>query len=596
MPEKIDPTWLAYALDRPQQREPLHAGVRRLLTHYSGLIDYPLAVSQELGPTLGLVSLSDAVPVVRWPAFSRAESRITASAYPVTGWRRILGETYPATEAADALGAALLRDPDQAANSLPAPAVIGVLDLDRERLLIVNDFIGVGRIYEYRFSGGTIWSNRAAAPLLFSGRRPEASEHGWRVLAAAMWPIGTTTPLRGVSKVPGGTVIDVTAERLTRRRTHAIAPLVETRRPRRLAERADAASARAVTQVLEAAELWPGPMDVDLSGGRDSRVVSAAVVHAGVEARFLTSDVTPGEAEVARQVVKACGAPISHLVRKDADYVPADHKRPISARALNVHLLHDGMRHPQKLRGKSALPRTRPAGAVLSGHGGDVAHGYFYKTWRQYVGLRAGGKEATRDRVTTLFAKDHGLASSEAYRAALTEADRLLDEACDYGVKAPTELEYFYIVDRFAHRQGLGAHVERVSIFGTQEFVQAAFALRPRQRLSSTLHRLMINRLAPEWNRVPFFKAERSRLPSIRRLRLWESEADAADFEQILAGEGSWTELFDPVRTAVMWRAARDGQGQGKWEGVFETIVYRTAFDRYLELLAAQAAVGPRLA
>jgi hypothetical protein len=76
---------------------------------------------------------------------------------------------------------------------------------------------------------------------------------------------------------------------------------------------------------------------------------------------------------------------------------------------------------------------------------------------------------------------------------------------------------------------------------------------------------------------------------------MWESAADAADFEEILACEGSWTELFDPSRTAMMWRAARDGHGQGNWEDVFETIVYRTAFDRYIELLAVEAGVGPRL-
>ena len=595
MPEKIDPTWLAYALDRPAQHETLRAGLRRLLSHYGELVDYPLATSEQMGSRMGLVSISDAEPVVRWPAFSRAGSLVTASAYPVTGWRRVLGNAFPLAGAADALGAALLRDPELAAGHLPAPAVIGVLDIARERLVIVNDFIGVGRLYEYPFTGGTIWSNRAAAPLLFSGHRPAPCEHGWRVLAAAMWPIGTSTPLRGVTKVPGGTVIDVTAECRARRRTHAIAPLVETKPRRRLKERADAAADQAVAQVREAAELWPGPIDVDLSGGRDSRVVSAAAVRAGVEARYLTSDVTPGEAEVARRVIEAGTAPMPHLIRKDAGYVPTAHERPISTRALNVHLLHDGMRHPQKLRGKNKVPRARPSGAVLAGHGGDVAHGYFYKTWRQYLRLRAGGDKAAQERVATLFAKDHGLASSESYRAAMTEADRLLDEARSYGVKSPAELEYFYLVDRFAHRQGLGAHVERVSIFGTQEFVEAAFALRPQDRLSSRLHRLMIDRLAPEWNRVPFFKPKRSLLPSIRRLRLWESEVDAVDFEEILYSEGSWTELFDPIRSREMWEAARKGDGRSSWETVFETIVYREAFDTYIERLAAQAAVGPRL-
>lgn len=165
MPEKIDPTWLAYSLDQPAHRQALDAGLERVRSHYGELVDYPVDASHHMGPALGLASISDAEPLVRWPAFSKSGPNVIASAYPVTGWRRILGEGVPAGRAPDALATALLDEPGQAARFLPAPAVIGLLDVERERLVIVNDFIGVGRIYEYRFEGGMIWSNRAAAPL-----------------------------------------------------------------------------------------------------------------------------------------------------------------------------------------------------------------------------------------------------------------------------------------------------------------------------------------------------------------------------------------------------------------------------------------------
>lgn len=594
MPEKIDTTWLAYALDAPALEGTLEAGVRRLIEHYGSLVNYPVQAQDELGPRRGLITISDADPAVGWPTFARSSSAVVAYAYPITGWRRVVGDGVSVGRAPSDLGSALLADPSLAARKLPAPAVIGVVDVTRERLVIVNDFIGVGRLYEYRFDAGTIWSNRAAAPLLFSGRLAEASERGWRILAAAMWPVGDSTPFRDVTKVPAGTVIEVTRDGVAKTRTHAIAPLVETRR-RDLKDLAGRACARALVQVRDAGELWPGPIDVDLSGGRDSRVVAAAVVNAGVEACFLTSDVNPGEAQVACEVVESSPVAMPQEIRKAEGHEPKPHADSISARALNVHLLHDGMRHPQKLRGKMTLPRSRPASATMSGHGGDVAHGYFYKSHRQLMRLRLGGGKAVSERVRRLFAKDHAMGSPDSYDAAQAEAERVLDEARGYGVRSPIVLEYFYLVDRFAHRQGLGAHVERVSIFGTQEFVEAAFALTPSQRLASRLHRLMIAELVPEWTQVPFFQAQKSTMREVRRLRLWEAPADAADVEAILAAGGPWTQLYESNRATELWRKLTAGEGRASWEGVFEGIVYREAFENYLRILRSRASDGPAL-
>jgi hypothetical protein len=112
----------------------------------------------------------------------------------------------------------------------------------------------------------------------------------------------------------------------------------------------------ALRQAREAGELWPGEAKVDLSGGRDSRVAAAAVLAAGGPARFLTSDATPGEADVARALIAAApGDPPHEVSRTEAG--SATPGTPLLYRAANLHLLHDGVRHPQKLRGKMTLPR-----------------------------------------------------------------------------------------------------------------------------------------------------------------------------------------------------------------------------------------------
>ena len=126
-----------------------------------------------------------------------------------------------------------------------------------------------------------------------------------------------------------------------------------------LDDAAAAAADEARAQATTAGELWRGGATVDLSGGRDSRVAAAAAVAAGIDARFHTSDKTPGEADVARELVRLAPRPLRHGVR----HVEGEDSTPAAAlmeRALRLHLLHDGMRHPQKLRSNSMLPDRVP--------------------------------------------------------------------------------------------------------------------------------------------------------------------------------------------------------------------------------------------
>lgn len=593
MSEKIDPTWLAYALDAPADPAALDAGIDRVRGHYDTIVDYPTRPEAALEPRLGVAVIGDAEPRCRWPHFAADDELAVATAYAPAGWQRLTG-SIAAAGAPLALGRTLADAPERAAPTLPAPFVVAVLDRARGRLVIVNDCIAAARLYEYRFEGGRVWSNRAAAPLLFAGAKPRADERGWRMLAAATWLIGDATLFGDVRKVGAGVVIEADADGVRERATDAIGPLVRTSRTD-VRELAPAACEEAVRQAEAAGELWPGRADVDLSGGRDSRTVAAAVLVAGIDARFKTSDVTPGEADVARELVAAAAAEMEHRVRKSDDSAVKAHDRPLLDRALNVHLLHDGMRHPQKMRGKQTLPRSRPESATLSGHGGDVAHGYFYKTKGELRRVRWGRRSAIEERVMRLFAKDHGAAHADSYEAARAEVERILAEGRRHGVKGPVLLEWFYLVDRFANRSGVAAHAERVSIFGTPAFIRAAFALRPEERIDSLLHRLMVARLVPEWAEIPFFKAERARMKKVRRLRLWEAPEDAEAIEALIAGEGPWTELYDPERVRSAWAEVRSGGGKANWEPIFEGVAYREAFERYLRILRARAREGPSL-
>jgi hypothetical protein len=223
-----------------------------------------------------------------------------------------------------------------------------VVDLDATCLTVVNDALGAARAYEAAAGGVRAWSNRPGALVIFLGMDARADAHAWRVLAAASWFLGDTAPIEGMRRLSGGTVIEAGPERVEERRTRALDRWVTPGGD--VSELSAQAIEDALRQAREAGELWPGEAKVDLSGGRDSRVAAAAVLAAGGPARFLTSDATPGEADVARALIAAApGDPPHEVSRTEAG--SATPGTPLLYRAANLHLLHDGVRHPQKLRG-----------------------------------------------------------------------------------------------------------------------------------------------------------------------------------------------------------------------------------------------------
>jgi hypothetical protein len=586
--ENIDPTWIAFRGEPPFDQRLVDVGLGRVARHYAQLVDYPLETRSAVRDGAGLAVIGDAEPRCRWPHFAADSQLAVASAYAPTGWHRVVAGGSPDL-AALRLARRIASDPDDVIRALSAPLAMSVLDLRSASLTVINDSLGAGRVFELSGPRLTVWSNRPGALHLFAGSRPTADPHGWRLIAAAGWLLGQASPIAGVRRLPPGAVVSVARGRAVEvRETDAVAELVA---PDATAGDLVSAAARDIAeQAAQAARLWPGAADVDLSGGRDSRVVAAATIAAGVEARYLTSDATPGEAEVARALVAAAPQRLNHRVRKRTPG-SASPKTPLLERAGNLHLLHDGVRHPQKLRGKMTLPRPRPGRARFSGHGGEIAHGFFYRSPREIRRLR-GRRKRLPARVMRYFEKGHRAALPESYEAADEVVESTLDAGRRHGLRGPELLDWFYLVDRFAHRSGMATDSERVALFATPAVIAASFSLRPRERVEARLHDELIARLVPQWRGRPYFKAPRARVPRIRRERLWEAEGDAAAVEEILAAGGSWTELYSREHAVAAWRQVRAGGGSGKWESLFEGIVYRATFDQHLDALgrAAEAA------
>ena len=58
---------------------------------------------------------------------------------------------------------------------------------------------------------------------------------------------------------------------------------------------------------------------------------------------------------------------------------------------------------------------------------------------------------------------------------------------------------------------------------------------------------------------------------------------------ELIAGDGTWAELFDPKRIREMWAEVQAGGGSADYEHVFDRIVWRAAFDAHLDRLGSAA-------
>jgi hypothetical protein len=604
----ITETWLAYAFERPLAIEQVRAALGRVGAHYGAQLAEAPPLHASLGDTDGLALWRHDDDGSRWPAWAEGDGIVVAATAAPAGWRRVVGEVG-AAEAGVPLGRALAERPERLAELVP-PFVIGVREASAGpgtasgRLTIVNDFAGAGRIYEKRLepndgslgAEGWVWSNRLGALPIFAGEEPEPDERSWSLFAAAGWFIADATPIRAATKVAPGTAILVRAgaggagAHIHHHQTRAAGELAG---PHEVYFRGavDEAANQAIGLARDLAELFDEPPAVDLSGGRDSRISAAGAVAANIDCRFSTGDQEPGEVEIAKQLVEAAPHRLEHLVtRPETD--PDDDLRQ---RVRAIHLVHDGMRNPQEIRRPMPLPLpVEPTHPTISGHGGEIAHGFYYPSQKKLSEVRKGGEAGLVDRLEQAARQKHAAAHRGAYRAYRLEVERALDQGRPHGLAGADLLDYFYLVQRLAYRSGLGARSGRYSACATPAFVRAAFDLTPEQRLDGKLHLELIARLVPEWSEVPFFEPdEAGPLPEIRRARIWEKPGHAEVVEEMIEDGKAWPELFRRRQVRGAWKDARTGKGHQHWEAIFNRIVWREGFEDHLRELGRAATAEP---
>jgi hypothetical protein len=417
---------------------------------------------------------------------------------------------------------------------------------DGESLDVVTDPMGAYPVYE-TFAGGARWVSNNAE--LLRELRGDGSLAG-DVLASVLgggWSLDGNPAWEGVRRVGGASAIA----------------------PERLAGLfgrgfdADRAAELLVASVRALAD-WPGrPSVVPVTGGRDSRLVLAAAMRAGVEFEANTGgDGSAPDVRIGRRLAELAGVRHSLIADDPHGSVWSDWRR--GARLLAAS--QGGAATLADAAGFPMGPRAGPLPLWHSGQGGEIA--------RAYYGTGDGlDRDGLVERLTRAFlGRRPGRADVLADGARVSVRDRIaawVDEQLAAGV-APSDVpDAFYLTRRMGAWAGpTHGAVEYVrdttSPLWSARLLPDLLGLPAPERARHMFHLRVLERLAPRLVDVPF---EDGRPWPAREGGLRRRAADAGALARKALAEGRrrvrppagaggdpFAPILAEVRTAVLDR------------------------------------------
>ena len=359
-----------------------------------------------------------------------------------------------------------------------------------EAVELVTDPVGMEQVYYTRLHGAWLVGNSVALLLRIVGHRP-IDLRAASFFLCQTW-VGEDRTLReDVRVIPGG-------QHWVWRRGEAVP---ETREYFRLR---DLAGGRAVdveelgvalTQQVAALGVSTGRLECPITAGKDSRLLTALVLTAGVDATYFTAggsttlDVMAGQA-----IARALALP--HEIRPYTSHDLVAAWEPTSRALLEQT---DGLVSLWYLDNFLGQPARVPELAMqLWGIGGEIARGYWNHP-KVVLRLQAGPAY-----LAVKVARTHeGLVRPAAHAQVVDIVRRFAGEALGMGFR-PTELpDVFEAAQSVPRGDGSRGRNSRAtgdyfSPYCTRPWLTAAFGLSAAHRMTEPLHYELLRRLRPD--------------------------------------------------------------------------------------------------
>lgn len=464
----------------------------------------------------GLLFIDDTHHPFGIPLRHTTPDSLSVSAYLPFGARRLVDQRSLTTGTYLKELPELLRAHPERLTELAPPQLFCSLDAQRHNLTIHNDWRGFGRLYEYRTAFGVIWSNKMAAALMFAGVPARADDAALVDMAACGMFSGNSTGYRHLRLADPGVVIDVATlsgtERSTRPGTPDDPPLTWPE-----PDAVDKVHA-AMSDWMRDLALFRGEkkLRLNLSGGRDSRIVGAALLASGLDCEISLCSPPVREAELAGTLLRLAGRSnaVEHQKRRtviEAWYATQGSLRDIAGSFLR-HMNSD---ISVKLFFSWPTAISDPATVLnICGDQGEVAHNCYYtpqmvaeeNAWLRHQNGLSPSARRIRGLIDTISVKSFGVTAFCGQQAAdnLTTNELALAEAL--GLRGFYILDFLYL-HLYLNRQWPGANgaFDRKTPLTVYPYVQNAFHQPLEAKLYSRFVRDVIASFIPAWRDVPFF-------------------------------------------------------------------------------------------
>jgi hypothetical protein len=343
----------------------------------------------------------------------------------------------------------------------------------------------VDPVYLAEVAGAVVVSDRASWAAAVTGRLHDPDPAMIGAFLSLGYPVGGATPFRGVRALDGDRTLRAAEGRLTVTRSDGGEP---------------GGVAQALIEAVRPLREAAAPVVLSLTGGKDSRLVAAALTAARVP--YLTR--THGFAGhpdviIAGLIAERLG--VEHTVTEPAAPGTPD-QADVLGRLRATVLVSDGMLSAFENVGRPD-PRAGDGTAEAGGHGGELLRGgYAQAAWRTPAALGAAAAAELFRRMTTRRLSLLRPGPARAYLASLAPSAAAL-------ARGPlTGLDGFYLVNRAgrwsaAARQAYLLRSPLVQPLFADPVVRAARAVPLADRVSDRLHRDVLGALCPELLSLP---------------------------------------------------------------------------------------------
>jgi hypothetical protein len=430
----------------------------------------------------------------------------------------------------------------------------------------------VDPVYLAEVPGAVLVSDRASWAAAVAGRLAEPDSVMVAALLSLGYPVGAATPFRGVRALSAQRQLAITAGRPIADGTRADG----TGADRTGADGSYGAVAAALVDAVRPLGERGVPVELSLTGGKDSRLIAAALTAAQVPFRARTHGfASHPDVIVAAMIASKLG--IEHVVTEPRPAAPerAPDEADVLARLRSAVLVSDGMLSAFENVGRPD-PRLTVSPVQTGGHGGELLRGgYAPAAWSARRPARAWSEARGGELFRRMVTRRLGLlrpAAAGAYLASLAPFAASLP-------RGPLRtLDDFYLVNRAgrwsaAARQAYLLREPLVQPFFGDQVVRAARAVPLPDRITDRLHRGVLAALCPELLDLPLADSSWKSGPRIPPVRTAgpTGPADAG-------GAADWRRAYGDQLARLLRDYALDLGAAG---GMFE-IVRRSAAERAL--------------